>query len=83
MLLYIHVYTTMPKISIRVSEDLKKRMEEHSEINWSEIARESFEERLNKIDLADKIASKSELTKEDVEKLSEKIKEGIAEKNGL
>ncbi|PTD94252.1 hypothetical protein C9439_02835 [archaeon SCG-AAA382B04] len=73
----------MPKVSIRVSEDLKKRMEEHSEINWSEIARNSFEERLNKIDLADKIASKSDLTKEDVQELSKKIKEGIAERHEL
>lgn len=81
--MYIHVHIAMPKVSIRVSRDLKERMEEHSEINWGEIARNSFEKRLNKIELANKIASKSELTKEDVQELSKKIKQGIAERHEL
>lgn len=31
-------------VTIRVPEDLKRRMEEHRNVNWSEVARQAFEE---------------------------------------
>jgi hypothetical protein len=73
----------MSKVSVRVPEDLKRSMDEHSKINWSEIAREAFRKELKKLELADSIASKSELTAEDAEEIGEKVKEGIAERHGL
>lgn len=38
---------------------------------------------MNRLELADSIASKSKLTADDAQEISEKIKEGIAEKHGL
>lgn len=73
----------MSKVSVRVPEDLKKSMEEHGKINWSKIAREAFRKEVKKVEIADSIASESELTKEDAQEISEKVKEGIAEKHGL
>ena len=73
----------MSKVSIRVPEDLKKSMEHHGKINWSEVAREAFKEEIERLELADSIASGSELTEEDVEEIGDKVKEGIAEKHGL
>lgn len=73
----------MSKVSIRVPDDLKKSMEERSEMNWSEVARKAFEKELKKLELADSIASKSELTAEDVEEIGEKVKKGIAEKHDV
>ena len=73
----------MSKISVRVPDDLKKSMEERSEMNWSEVARKAFEKELKKLELADSIASKSELTAEDVEEIGEKVKKGIAEKHDV
>lgn len=73
----------MSKVSVRVPEDLKQSMDKHQKINWSEIARDAFRKELKKIELADSIASKSELTAEDAEEISEKVKEGIAERHGL
>lgn len=73
----------MPKLSVRIPEDLKKEMEEHREINWSEIARKAFSEQIRKIELADALTSKSKLTKEGAKEIGEKIKKGIAEKHGL
>lgn len=69
----------MANMTIRVPEDLKRRMDRHREINWSEVARKSFQEYINKLELAEEIASKSELTPEDAEELSRKIKHGVAE----
>jgi hypothetical protein len=73
----------MSKVSVRVPEDLKQSMDKHQKINWSEIAREAFRKELKKLELADSIASKSELTAEDAEEIGEKVKEGIAERHGL
>ncbi|QGA80194.1 hypothetical protein [Candidatus Nanohalobium constans] len=73
----------MSKVSVRVPDDLKKSMEEHRQINWSEIAREAFREEIKKLELADSIASGSELTEDDVQEIGEKVKQGIAEKHGL
>lgn len=73
----------MSKVSVRVPEDLKKSMDEHEKVNWSEIAREAFREEIRKIELADSIASRSELTEEDAEEIGEKIKQGLAERHGL
>jgi hypothetical protein len=58
-------------------------MEEHGKINWSEIAREAFREEIKKLELADSIASGSEVAEEDVREIGEKVKQGIAEKHGL
>jgi len=52
-------------------------------MNWSEVARKAFEKELKKLELADSIASKSELTAEDVEEIGEKVKKGIAEKHDV
>ncbi len=73
----------MSKVSVRVPDNLKKSMEERSEMNWSEVARKAFEKELKKLELADSIASKSELTAEDVEEIGEKVKKGIAEKHDV
>ena len=73
----------MSKVSVRVPDDLKKSMEERSEMNWSEVARKAFEKELKKLELADSIASKSELTAEDVEEIGEKVKKGIAERHDM
>ncbi len=73
----------MSKVSVRVPDELKKSMEKHGKINWSEIAREAFREEIKKLELADSISSESELTEDDVQEIGEKVKEGIAEKHGL
>ena len=40
----------MPTVSIRVPDDLKKRMEEHEEIKWSSVLRSNLEEELDELD---------------------------------
>lgn len=71
--------SSMPNMTIRIPDDLKNAIDEHPEINWSEVARQSMWEYVRKIEMADEIASKSELTEEDVEELSKKVKHDIAE----
>jgi hypothetical protein len=69
----------MTNITVSVNTDLKKRMEEHPEINWSEVARQAFQQKINDLDIMDEIASKSELTEEDVREISEQIDRNAAD----
>ena len=79
--MYIHVYTDgvkMPTMTVRVPEDLKSEIDKYDEINWSEVIRKSMWKYIHKLNLADQIASKSELTEDDVEEMSEELKKRIA-----
>lgn len=69
----------MPNMTIRIPDDLKTAIDNHPEINWSEVARQSMWEYVRKIEVADEIASRSELTEADAKELSEKLKHDIAE----
>ncbi|MFW6048527.1 MAG: hypothetical protein ACOC87_04470 [Candidatus Natronoplasma sp.] len=70
----------MANITVSVDDDLKKMMDKHPEINWSEVARQSFKEKLEDLELMDKLTSKSELTQEDVDEISKKIDGKVAER---
>lgn len=69
----------MPHTTIRIPKELKEAMKKHKEINWSAVARQAFRAYLRKLEIAEEIASKSKLTEEDVNELSEKIKRKVAE----
>ena len=70
----------MPNMTLSIPEDLHKRMKSFKDIKWSEVARRSIEERINDLEVMNKIASKSKLTKKDVEEISKKIKGRMAKK---
>lgn len=53
-------------------------MDAYPEINWSEIARQSIWEYINKLRLADSIAAESELSEADARELSGAVKADIA-----
>jgi len=73
----------MANMTLRIPDDLKTRLEKHKEVNWSELARNSMADYLYKIELMEKLTSKSRLTEKDIEEIGEKIKQGIAKKHGL
>lgn len=70
---------SLPNMTIRIPEDLKKEVDNHPEINWSEVARQSMWSYIRKLEIAEEIASESELTKQEAEELSKKLKHDIAE----
>ncbi|MBU2615828.1 MAG: hypothetical protein KKC19_01880 [Nanoarchaeota archaeon] len=61
-------------------EELHNRIKKMPEIKWSEVARRAIEERINDLEVMNKIASKSKLTRIDVEEISKKIKRSAAKK---
>jgi hypothetical protein len=61
----------MPTVTVNVNDDLKDQMESHPEINWSEIARSAFEEKVEDLEMMEHPPSESELTEEDIDELAE------------
>lgn len=70
----------MPSVTVNVDDDLKERMDEHPEINWSEVARGAFREKLDDLELLERLSSGSELTEEDVDEIAELVDSDVAER---
>ena len=68
----------MPNITLSIPEELHIKMKKLNEVRWSEIARRAIEQRINDLEVMNKIASKSKFTKKDVEEISKKIKRAAA-----
>jgi len=73
----------MTNMTLAIPEDLHKIMKKHSEIKWSEIARQAIWNHARKLELMDNLLSNSELTEKDALLLGRKIKKGIAKQHGL
>ncbi len=73
----------MTNMTLAIPEELHEIMRKHSEIKWSEVARQAIWEKAKKIDLMDKLLAKSKLTEEDALELGRKVNKGIAKKLGL
>ena len=67
----------MTNMTLAIPEELHKKIKQHTELKWSDIARKAFERKLNEIEIMDKMLSKSELTEEDAEIIGHKIKAEI------
>lgn len=73
----------MPTVTVSVDETLKERMNDHPEINWSEVARQSFQTKLSdlsKLELMNELLAESQLTQEDVDDLADLVNEGATER---
>jgi len=63
----------MPSITVNVDDDLKERMEEHPEINWSEVTRQAIQEKVETLEVMYELTSGSELTESDVAEIADRI----------
>ncbi len=64
----------MANITLAVDDSLHQRMRNHSEIRWSEVVRKAIQRKVEILEAMNKIASKSKLTKKDVDEISKVIK---------
>ena len=63
----------MTNITLAVPEELHQKMKQHSEIRWSDVVRKTIIERVEMLELLDKITEKSKLTEQDVDEIAHKI----------
>jgi hypothetical protein len=71
----------MPTITLSVPKELKEKMDESKEINWSEVARTAIREKVAQLRILKSIASKSKLTSKDALELGRKINKSLHEKH--
>ena len=65
-------------VTISIPLELKKKMEEFSETNWSEAMRQFLQDKVHRMEILkemDEMLKHSELTDEDVDKVGHIIKE--------
>lgn len=67
----------MSNLTLAVTDELKRKMDKHTEIRWSNVARDAFEEKIQKLELMDSLLEKSNFSEEDAEKIGHKIKSEI------
>ena len=70
----------MRNIEVKIPTDYQSIIKKYPEIDWSEIAKRAIIESALKIELAEKISSKSNLKEKDVETLDNIIKKAILQR---
>jgi len=80
----------MPNMTLAIPADLKEKMDQFKEINWSEVARQAIREKTLLLERMNQMLSKSELTPADIkrarlqdqqESLAETQESGLEEGN--
>ncbi len=64
----------MGNMTLSIPKEVHEEMKHFSEIRWSKVARKAIIQKLETLRLAEKLASKSKLTKKDVEEFNKIIK---------
>ncbi len=67
----------MTNMTLSVPEDLHQEMMVHSEIKWSDVARQAFEKKVQELHWMDTLLEKSEFTERDAEVIGHKVKGAI------
>jgi len=57
---------------------MKEKLDGFETVNWSAVARQAFASEISKLELMDRLTSKSKVTDKDIEQLSKKVKSDIA-----
>lgn len=76
-----HIILHMPNITISISADLKKRMSQHEDINWSAVARQAIELKTAKLSAMDIMLADSNLTEQDILEDASIIKKRVWQKH--
>jgi hypothetical protein len=73
----------MEKMTFTVPAELKKRAQARSDVNWSGVVAKTIEQKLKALELADRIAARSELSTADVDEFADVIDKAMAKHFGL
>lgn len=73
-----HKYVKMANMTLSIPDNIHKEMKSLPEVRWSQVARKAIIEKIQALQLAEKLAKKSKLTKKDIEDFNKKIKSSAA-----
>ena len=67
----------MPNMTLSIPEALHEKMKKHSEIRWSEVVRKSISEKIEDLEMMNKLTKRSKLTQTDVDEIANKINRDV------
>ena len=70
----------MTTMTLAVPSELKDKMEKFPEMNWSEVARQAFMQRIKDLEFLKKFKSDSTLTEEDALRLGRELNKNLAKR---
>lgn len=68
----------MVNVTLSIPIDLKNRMDNFVEINWSAVARQAFDEKINDLEFIKKFKNKSTFTEKDALKFGKELNQALA-----
>ena len=73
----------MVLVTVSVSSELKHKMDSFAEINWSEVARQAFSQKIQDMEFLRRYTSKSTLTEKDALRLGRQVSAAVARRHGI
>jgi len=70
----------MTTMTLAVPVELKQKMEAFPEMNWSEVARQAFMQRIRDMELLNKFRSESTLAPEDAVRLGRELNKSLGKR---
>lgn len=70
----------MTTLTLAVPDEMKKKMDTFPEMNWSEIARQAFMQKIEDMEFLRKFKEKSKLTETDALRLGKEVSKEVSNK---
>ena len=70
----------MTTLTLAVPDEMKKKMDSFPEMNWSEVARQAFMQKIEDMEFLRKFKEKSKLTESDAMRLGKKVSKSVSDK---
>ena len=70
----------MTTMTLAIPSELKHKMETFPEMNWSEVARKAFKQKIKDLEFLEKFTRDSTLTEEDALRLGRELNKNLAKR---
>lgn len=70
----------MTTLTLAVPDEMKKKMDTFPEMNWSEVARQAFMQKIEDMEFLRKFKEKSKLTKADALRMGKEVSREVSNK---
>lgn len=71
----------MPNMTLAIPSDLKEKMDQFKEINWSEVARQAIREKTSLLEKMNTLLSNSKLNDADIQEHASQINKRLLKKH--
>ncbi len=70
----------MTTLTLAVPDEMKKKMDSFPEMNWSEVARQAFMQKIEDMEFLRKFKEKSKLTEADAIRLGKEVSKAVSDR---